>query len=349
MKKLFGMVLAIGLLCSMAACNAGSSKPAPASEKSAAAPSLQTQASETNETSDESWTFERNIEVVCPWGAGGGADTTLRTFAAALEKEIGVKVVVNNKAGAGGTTGVEYAMQQPADGYTWVLCTQSPLLAQLTGASNVDMAGIEPVVRLVHDTNVIVTGKNSPYSNYKELMEYIDANPGVVKAGCMSITGLDGLCAQLAFDGKVEAIAYSEGAQLNSDVMAGHIALAVVGPAEIEALVASGDVKPLLVCSEERMKTESFQNVECAGELGLDCYYGPYRGIFAPVGTPEAAIKAFEAAAEKAVASDLFQNWAATQGLDQRPGWQNTAEFTATWTDDIENLSTLVAETGTGK
>ena len=69
------------------------------------------------------WTWEHNIEIICPWGTGGGADTTLRAFAAALENEIGVKVVVNNKSGAGGVTGVKFASLQPADGYTYVLCS----------------------------------------------------------------------------------------------------------------------------------------------------------------------------------------------------------------------------------
>lgn len=332
MKKFLALALSLTMALSLAACGSSASSAAPAASGSGAAEA-------------PAWKFERNIEIVCPWGAGGGADTTLRTFAAALEKEIGVKVVINNKTGAGGTTGVEYAMQQPADGYTWLLCTQSPLLAQLTGAATTDVkGGITPVVRLVHDTNVIVTGKNSPYNTFAELQEYIKSNPGKVKAGCMSITGLDGVCVQQAFNGDVEAVAYTEGAQLNSDVMAGHISLAVVGPAEIQALVESGDVKPILVCSENRMTMNAFKDCESAGELGIDCYYGPYRGIFCANGTPAEAIAAFEAAAEKAVASSDFQNWAASQGLDQRPGWQNTADFTATWAADTADLEKLVAE-----
>ena len=62
------------------------------------------------------WKWERKVEIICPWGTGGGADTTVRTFATALEKELGVSVVVNNKSGAGGVTGVEFACSQPADG-----------------------------------------------------------------------------------------------------------------------------------------------------------------------------------------------------------------------------------------
>lgn len=333
MKKFAALALALAMALSLAACGSTGSTANTSSGSGSAASS-----------GSGDWTWDRNIEIVCPWGAGGGADTTLRTFATALEKEIGVKVIVNNKEGAGGTAGVAYTMQQPADGYTWLLCTQSPLLAQLTGASTTDVkGGITPVCQLVHDINVIVTGKDSPYSTFEELQDYIKQNPGKVKGGCMSITGLDGLCIKQAFNGDVEPVAYTEGAQLNSDVMAGHIALAVVGPAEIAPLVESGDVKPLLVCSEERMTTADFKDVECAGELGIDCYQGPYRGIFCANGTPDAAIKAFEAAAQKAVASDTFQSWATTQGLDQRQGWMGTQDFTKQWNDDITNLQSMVS------
>lgn len=289
------------------------------------------------------WKFERKIEIVCPWGAGGGADTTVRTFATALEKEIGVPVVVNNKAGAGGATGVDFAIKQPADGYTWLLNTQSPLLAQLTGATEVKVyEGTVPVTRLVHDTNIIIAGKDAPYNNLTELNAYIDANPGKVKAGCMSITGLDGLTVELTFGGKVEAVAYTEGAQLNSDVMGGHMPLAVVGPAEVMGLIQSGDIKVITVCSEQRMTMDALKDVECTGELGVNSYYGPARGIFCAVGTPEAAIDAFAIAAEKAVASPEFKEFAKSQGLDQRPGFMGPDEYKAWWDSEYKGLSELL-------
>lgn len=345
MKKILAFFLSACMLASLAACSGGSAGAGKASTGGSEAAN----SAAGGTSSQDSWKFTRNIEIVCPWGAGGGADTTLRTFGNVLSNEIGVKVVVNNKEGAGGAVGVQYALQQPADGYTWLLCTQSPLLATLTGAANIDFDKLTPVCRLVHDTNIIVTGKNSPYNNFKELKDYIAKNPGTVKCGCMSITGLDGLCVKQAFGDSVEAVAYSEGAQMDSDVMAGHISLAVVGPAEISSVVASKDVKPILACSENRMKMDGFQNCECAGELGVNCYYGPYRGIFAKSGTPDAAIKAFSAAAKTAVASKTFQDWAKTQGLDQRTGWQDTADFKATWEKDTEGLKSLISTMKTTK
>ena len=321
MKKFFTVFLAIAMVLSLAACG-GSSTAA--------------------NTQNGEWKFERKLEIVCPWGAGGGADTTLRQFATLLEKELGTAVVVNNVTGAGGVSGVQYAVNQPADGYTWLLCTPSPMLAQITGATEFDVYGnISPVCNLVWDCNIFVTGKNAPYNNYKELMEYVEANPGSVQCGVMSLTGLDGACVTAAFGDKIEAVGYSEGSQLNSDLIGGHVGLACVGPAEVLSMIQSGDMKAIMTCTEKRMTIPEYANIECAGELNVDCFYGPYRGIFCKNGTPEGAVKAFVEAAEKAVNSEAYQSWAATQGLDQRTGWMDNATYTAQWQKDHEELTQL--------
>lgn len=296
-------------------------------------------ATNTADADTGAWEFERRIEIICPWGAGGGADTTLRTFASELEKELNVPVVINNKEGAGGVTGVDFAIKQPADGYTWLLSTQSPMLAEITGVTDVPVyEKTIPVSRLVHDVNIIIAGKNSPYQNLEELLAYVEENPGAIKAGCMSITGLDGAIVKLVFGDKVEPVAYSEGAQMNADVMGGHLPIAVVGPAEVMGLIQSEDIKVLAVCAEERLTTEELKDVQCTGELGIDAFYGPARGIFAVEGTPQEAIDAFDAAAKKAVATEEFKSWAASQGLDQRPGYLNHEDYKTWWAEEYEGL-----------
>ena len=331
MKKVITLVITLAMLVmAFAGCGkSASSAPAPASSGAPAGSS----------TAAPAWKFERKVEIICPWGTGGGADTTVRTFATALEKELGVPVVVNNKAGAGGVSGVEFASKQPADGYTFLLCTPSPLLAQVAGATDFDVYGtINPLVQLVHDCNVLVAGKNAPYNNYKELMEYVEKNPGAEKAGVMTITGLDNACLKAAFGDKIEPVAYTEGAQLNADIIGGHVAMGVVGPAEVAAMVQSGDMKVIMSFTEKQMTMPGYENVEAAGEIGVESYFGPARGIFYMAGTPEAALEAFEAAAEKAVASALFQNWAKNEGLDQRVGWKNRTDYKASWEADYQQF-----------
>lgn len=332
MKKVTTVIVALAMLVmALAGCGKTASSTAPSTASG--------NASSTASADNAEWKFERKIEIVCPWGNGGGADTTLRTFATALEKELGVSVVVNNKSGAGGVTGVQFATSQPADGYTFLLCTPSPLLAQVTGATDFDVYGkINPLCQLVHDCNILVASKDAPYNNYKELMEYVEANPGSVKAGVMSITGLDGACIQAAFGDKIEAVGYTEGAQLNADVIGNHVSLAVVGPAEVASMVQSGDMKVIMSFTQDKLTMPGYENVEAAGEIGVNSYFGPARGIFYTTGTPEGAVKAFEAAAEKAVASEDFQSWAKSEGLDQRVGWKNTTDYKTAWDADYDSF-----------
>lgn len=319
MKKYLSILCALVLLVAMVGCDNGGAEPA-----------------------NGEWKWERKVEIVCPWGAGGGADTTIRQFATQLEKVIGQSVVVNNVTGAGGVSGVQYVVNQPADGYTWLMCTPSPMLAQISGATEFDVYGnITPVLNIVWDCNIFVAGKDAPYNNYKELVEYVEKNPGKVQCGVMALTGLDGACVTAAFNGSIEAVGYSEGSQLNSDLIGNHVGLACVGPAEILPMVQSGDIKPIMVCAENRLTIPEYANTECAKENNVDCYYGPYRGVFAKNGMPEAAIKAMEAAGKQAVESEEFQAWAKSQNLDQRTGWMDTATYQAQWKADYEELNGL--------
>lgn len=86
----------------------------------------------------EEWTFERCITIVCPWGLGGGADSTIRPMSELLEEYLGVPVEVRNETGGSGVVGATYAYEQPADGYTFLLGTQSLYIQDLLGKMDFD-------------------------------------------------------------------------------------------------------------------------------------------------------------------------------------------------------------------
>ena len=79
--------------------------------------------------------FERKISIVCPWGVGGGADSTLRPMANLLKSILGQEVEVMNVTGGNGVTAVEYVYKQPADGYTFMLGTQSLFMQDIQGTT----------------------------------------------------------------------------------------------------------------------------------------------------------------------------------------------------------------------
>lgn len=141
------------------------------------------------------WTWERKVTLVCPWGVGGGADGTLRPLQPVLEPILGVPVEIVNVEGAGGANGIDFTCKQPADGYTYVLGTQSHIMLDLQKILPVDFKKeLRPVAKLVHSINIIASSKKAQegkYSNFTEFVDYAKAHPQELTCGMLTATGAD--------------------------------------------------------------------------------------------------------------------------------------------------------------
>lgn len=296
------------------------------------------------------WKFERKIDIVCPWGVGGGADSTIRPMAQLLQSILGVPVEVVNVEGAGGVNGVEYTYKQPADGYTFMLGTQSLFMQDMQGTTSMDFkTEFECVDVLVHSINIIAASKKSMerygVSNWSELAEYIQNNPWTVSVGMLTATGVDGASLAQAIEGMdLLEVSYAGGSELNSALVGGHCDLAISGTDEIAGLIESGDIIPILALCENRMSV--FPDVECSAEVGIDSYMGPWRGVFAKAGTPQEAIDTLVAAIEEARADESWQSFLHNAAYDERevpaPG-----EATETFVEgEYEALANYLREQG---
>ena len=211
----------------------------------------------------EDWKFERKIEIVCPWGLGGGADSTIRPMATLLQQKLGVPVEVRNETGAGGVTGIEYTYKQPADGYTFMLGTQSLFIQDMLGNTSMNFkTEMECVDVLVHSINMLVGSKKQldkyGIHNFTELKEYAAAHPYEVSVGMLTATGVDGMCFEIATEGlSLNMVQYGGGAEVNADLAGGHCDLAVGGYDDMSGVIESGDIVPLLVFCEHRLRWAS--------------------------------------------------------------------------------------------
>lgn len=293
------------------------------------------------------WKFDRPIEMVIPFGPGSGTDTTIRAWAPLMEKELGVAININNMAGAGGVMGAEFHANQPADGYTFAMYTPSHVIAAVDKTANFDILNeTMPVVRLVQDSNIILAGKHTPYNNMEELIAYAKTNPAKKPTlGMMSINGIDGASAKQLFDAagiEVSFIPYPSGAEVNAAVMGGHTDMVLTSPFDGNAYIESGDMKGIVLLAEER--ATNLPDVQCTGELKLDAFIGPWRGIVAKKGTPQGAIDALEAAAIIVNEKQEWIDWKATVGLNDRPGFATQEEFKAIWMEYYETMKTLLGK-----
>ena len=144
-KKLCAILSAILLLSLLAACGG---QPASSQPAEGSAPSASQDQGGSAPADAADWTWERKVTLVCPWGVGGGADGTLRPLQPVLQELLGVPVEIVNVEGAGGANGIDFTCKQPADGYTYVLGTQSHIMLDLQKILPVDFkAELQPVDR----------------------------------------------------------------------------------------------------------------------------------------------------------------------------------------------------------
>ena len=299
------------------------------------------------------WKFERKVTVVCPWGVGGGADGTIRPMANLLKDIIGQEVEIANVTGGGGVNGVEYAYKQPADGYTFLLGTQSLFMQDIQGATSMNFKDeFIPVARLVHSINLIAGSKvameKKGYHSFSEMIKYVKEHPFEVSVGMLTSTGLDGASMHQALEGlDVLDVSYPSGSEMNSALVGGHIDMMITGIEEIDGLVAAGNIVPLLALCETRMSR--YPNVECSKDLGINSYLGPARGIFAKKGTPQEAIDAMVAAVEKATKDPTWKKFLVDGCYDERPGFAGPVEYAKACESDYKALTDFLKAEGVAK
>ena len=122
---------------------------------------------------------ERTVKVVVPYGAGGVTDIMARVTADRLGKILKQTFVVEDKPGAGGAIGVNYAMHAPQDGYT-ILFVGSTLFTVLPLVQNVDYVPLKDLVPVsITGTNgmILVVAKDAPYSTLSEFISFARAPP----------------------------------------------------------------------------------------------------------------------------------------------------------------------------
>ena len=292
------------------------------------------------------WKFDRKVIIVCPWGEGGGADSTLRALVPLLKDAIGQEVEVVNITGGGGVNGASFTREKPADGYTFMLGTQSLFAMDVQGAMPFKFKDeFVPVARLVNAINIIAASRKAMeergYTNFSEMRDFVKSHPFSISVGMLTSTGVDGISMRQALEGlNVLEVSYPNGASMNDALKAGQIDLMITGIDEIEDLVAAGDVAPLLVLSRNPMRR--YPNVQASGEIGINAFLGPERGIFAKKGTPQGAIDAMAKAIESATQTEAWKEFLIHGAYDERPGFASTAEYQKIMNDEYKTFTDML-------
>ena len=273
------------------------------------------------------------------------SDLTLRALAAGLKEE-GLGVNIINVTGGNGSNGAAYTREQPADGYTFMLGTQSLLIQDILGEMKFKMLDeFVPVARLVHAIDVIATSRKAMeergYNTFTELRDYVKAHPFSISIGMLTRIGVDGLSFQQATEGlNILEVSYPTGGGMTKALIEGQIDLMVTGTQEITPQIEAGEIIPLLILAEKRMNR--YPHIECAKDLGINAFLGSERGIFAKKGTPQEAIDALEALIGKVADSQGWKDFLQQGGYDERPGFAKGAEYSKILNDEYKTFTNML-------
>ena len=295
----------------------------------------------------------RPIQMICPWGAGGGTDATARIVAAILEKDLGQPVNVVNRTGGSGVVGHAAIAGAQPDGYTLGIITVEISMMHWQGLTELTPRSYTPLALMNEDPPGVQVYVGSPHKTVKELAEAIKgAPPGKLKA---SGTGQGGIW-HLALVGWLQAMGLkpdhvawvpSNGAApAMQDLAAGGLDIVTCSVPEARALIEAGKARSLAVMAHER--NPAFPNVPTLKEeMGIDYATGAWRGFAGPKGLPAEIANKLTAALKKANESKEYRDFMGSRGFGVK--WADAQGFASFMDAGNEQMGKAMKAAGLAK
>ena len=246
------------------------------------------------------------VKLVTPFPPGGSADVIARLTAQKLAENFGQPVVVDNRGGAGGLVGTEYAAKQPPDGYTLVLITGAyPVQAAMLKSMPFDpLTDVAMVSLLTSYPFVISVRADSPFRSLGDLIAAAKAHPGKLNypsSGIGTVHHLSGelLNAMAGID--MTHVPFRGGASPLTEVLGGRVDLLLEAMTLSIGQIQSGKLRALAVTSRERWK--ALPNVPTVAETVPGYEVNSFIGLGASGGTPREIVERLNAEVRKALAS----------------------------------------------
>ena len=292
---------------------------------------------------------DKPVKLVVPYPPGGNVDTAARIVAPGMQESLGVPVIVDNKAGAGGMIAGEFVAKSPADGYTLFFTANSPLLhAPIIfnrpayqwdkDFTPVTMISYTPIVLQVHPSVAAKT--------LRELLELARKEPGKLSMATPSAGTTNHLLAELLQSTagvSFLTVHYKGNAPATTALLAGEVQMNFDQVSVALPYLKQGRLRALAVATSARVG--SLPDVPTFAEAGVPGIEGgTFTGIVAPAGTPKEAISLLHAAAAKALADKSVVEKFGALGADARG---NTPEqFHAYLKNEYDKWTPVIRKAG---
>lgn len=282
--------------------------------------------------------------MVVPAAAGGTTDLVGRLIATRLGERLGASVVVENRAGGGGTIGAAHVAAAKADGCTMLMGNIGPnaINYSLNKNLNYGPGDLQPVIRVFSVPNVLVVNPKVPARSVAELIELAKKQPGVLalaNSGVGQSTHMTGEMFRLATDIDVISVPYKGNAPAVADLIGGQVHMMFDNAAVSLPHIQSGKLVALAVTSKQRVA--ALPDVPTMDESGLKGFdVAAWFGLFYPQGTDAKYVNGLnERVAQILRDEDVQKQIASWSGL---PGGESVAEFSQFVEADVAKWARIV-------
>jgi tripartite-type tricarboxylate transporter receptor subunit TctC len=277
----------------------------------------------------------RPVQLIVPWGAGGGTDATARIIGALMEKELKQPFNVVNRTGGSGVVGHDAIARAPADGYTLGLITVEITMMHHVGLTPLTYKDYTPIGLMNADPAGVNVRADSPYKSVKDVLAAVKANPGKFKASGTGQGGIwhlaiAGLLKDQGIDPGALPWVPSQGAAPGlQDLVSGGVEVVPCSIPEARAMIDAGKVRALAIMDDNAPAL--YPNLPTLKkELGTNWKIAAWRVIAAPKGLPADVQKTLVIALKKVYDSKDYKEFMAKQGYGiVWAGPEDTAKFMA--------------------
>lgn len=291
---------------------------------------------------DSSGFPDKAIQIIVPFGTGGGADISVRTLAKYAVEPLGQEIEILNVTGGSGTVGLEQLAGSEPDGYTlgYFACTNSNDSLLFDGIQY----GVEsfvPVVEYSADPHIIVASKKSGITDMEGLVATAKERPGELSlalGGAWTSHDFLRISLEEKESIKFKRMVYQGGAEAIAAVASGDVELAFPFVSEAISQIETGSVTPIAITSKTRF--DVVPDIPTIKEQGIDYVHTMWRGLAAPAGTPQGIVDKIATAFETAWNNPDYQAEAKEAGTMTE--FKKGREFTQLYLTNHETYKNMI-------
>jgi tripartite-type tricarboxylate transporter receptor subunit TctC len=230
---------------------------------------------------------ERPIELIVPWGPGGGADQLARLVSKLAETMLGQGIPVVNVPGATGGTGMAKLLSAPADGYSAAVYIADSHALLAGKDPRWSMNDIAPVAVMIQAPSFIFVAQDSRFKTWQDFEKEAKANPGKLKVATLGFASVDDFSISTIERSKglkFVQVPFSKPSERYVSILGGHADALYEQAGDVASFLNNKQMRPLLIFGKERLS--AFKDTPSSYELGIPIALPQFRAIVVRAATP---------------------------------------------------------------